>query len=196
MQGIPSSSTLSSTSHAKQGSSGKITAFFKSAPSVPKAVPAPKLLSTRQSTLQSFFCAPRSAPAPPLPAAVPPPFLPFSNPHNLCYAVSVQQVVHYCASDLPDPGQIGSLLAFHAAAQLQHSQGASLRIDGFPTLLQLQPTWLFANAQQDAVEYFSNLCQADLGTLQPVPWLERRADAIIAQGLSPLLLPVPPGGPT
>ena len=62
-------------------------------------------------------------------------------------------------------------------------------------MLQLQPTWLFANAQQDAGEYFSNLCQADLGTLQPVPWLETRTDAIIAQGLSPLHLPVPPGTP-
>ena len=43
------------------------------------------------------------------------------------------------------------------------------------------------------MEYYSNLRQADLGTLQPVSWLETRADAIIAQGLSPLLLPVPPG---
>ena len=43
------------------------------------------------------------------------------------------------------------------------------------------------------MEYYSNLRQADLGTLQPVSWLETRADAIVAQGLSPLLLPVPPG---
>ena len=31
-----------------------------------------------------------------------------------------------------------------------------------------------------------------VSTLQPVSWLETRADAIIAQGLSPLLLPAPP----
>ena len=116
-----------------------------------------------------------------------------------CYAVSVQQVIHYCTSALPDPGHVGSLLEFHSEAQIQHSQGASLRIDGFSMLLRLQPTWLFADAQQDAAEYsptYVDLCQADLGALQPVSWLETRADAIIAQGLSrsaPFFFPCPLG---
>ena len=87
----------------------KLTDFFKSVPPSQKQVPQTKPPRQKQSTLQSFSGAPQSRHVPPpFPARVPPPFLPFSNPHNLCYAVSVQKVLHYCVSTLSDPGQFSA----------------------------------------------------------------------------------------
>ena len=131
----------------------KLTDFFKSVPPSQKQVPQTKPPRQKQSTLQSFSGAPQSR-------HVPPPFQPeslllsFRFPTLIIFVTLFQSRKCSTTASPPCLTQVSSLRAFHSEAESQHSEGASMRIDSFSTLMHLQPTWLFEDSQQDAAEYF------------------------------------------
>ena len=129
-----------------------------------------------------------ASPPPPPPAAQPMPQL--INPHNLCYAISVLQMI----SALREEPSVDWSNLQPLQRELRAKPSHPVSILALESLPHCHPDWRLANRQSDALEYLTFLLANHHGSLQGTPW-KRVYDADIpdSTGFSPLLLTFPEG---
>ena len=171
--------------------------------------PAPnKSLKPKQSQLQRWFRpgaaqVARQSAEPPQPPATdadalthssPPtiaqPMPQLINPHNLCYAISVLQMISALWEDATvDWSNLQPL-----QRELRERASRPISILALESLPHCHPDWRLANRQSDALEYLTFLLANHHGSLQSTPW-KRVYDADIpdSTGFSPLVLTFPEG---